>query len=160
MPLDLESRLSGRYASRLVSQFGSWAPVAGDLSLPNVDRAPAPGKWSARQNLAHIARMHEVYEGRIAAILSRDSPTLPPYRAETDEEWPKWSALPAVEIFERARALRSRLIDQVLPLSDLDLARIGQHGRLGSLPLTLWLEFFLAHEAHHLYEIFRLVREP
>jgi DinB superfamily len=160
MPLHLEGKLSGRFASRLASQFGSWALIVGDFALPNVDRAPAPGKWAARQHLAHIARMHEVYARRIDSILSEETSTLPAYRAETDPEWPKWEALPGVEIFDRARALRSRMIDQVRPLSDLDLARIGLHGRLGPLPLSLWLEFFLAHEGHHLYEIFRLVREP
>jgi hypothetical protein len=104
--------------------------------------------------------MHEVYAERIDAILSRNVPTLPPYRAETDPGWPEWEALKAPEIYERARGLRSRMIDQVRPLSDIDLARAGEHGRLGSLPLSLWLEFFLVHEGHHLYQILKLVREP
>jgi len=160
MPMNLEGQLSGRFASRLASQFGSWAPIAGDLSLPKLDRAPAPGKWAARQHLAHISRMHEVYAARIDAILSKDVPSLPAYRAETDPEWPKWDALGAQEVFDRARPLRSRMIDQVRPLSDLDFGRTGEHARLGALPLSIWLEFFLAHEGHHLYEIFKLVREP
>jgi hypothetical protein len=101
-----------------------------------------------------------VYAARIASILSEDVPVLAPYRAETDAEWPKWSSLPAREIFARARPLRSRMIDGLRPLTDLDLARLGQHGKLGPMPLSLWLEFFLVHESHHLYEIFKLVREP
>jgi hypothetical protein len=160
VPLHLEGKLSGRFASRLAFQFGSWAPIVGDLTLPSVDRSPAPGKWAARHHLAHITRIHEIYAERIGTILSTDVPTLSAYRAENDPEWPKWESLPAQEIFDRARALRSRMIDQVRPLSDLDLARIGLHGRLGPLPLSLWLEFFLAHEGHHLYEILKLVRAP
>ena len=104
--------------------------------------------------------MHEVYEKRFVAILSSESPALPAYRAEDDPEWPAWRARSAPEIFERARLLRSRMIDQLLPMSNADFARIGEHGRLGSLPMSMWLEFFLAHEGHHLYQIFRLVREP
>ena len=160
MALDLGGNPAGRLASRLAAQFGSWAPIAGDLDLPALDRAPAAGKWPARQHLAHVARMHEIYAGRIEAILSKDVPALAPYRAESDPEWPSWSALTARQIFERARPLRARLVDLVRPLSDLDLARVGEHGRLGPLPLSLWLEFFLAHESHHLYQVFRLVREP
>src|SRR5258706_426545 len=101
-PMNLEGKLSGRFASRLASQFGSWAPILGDLTLPKLDRAPAPGKWAARQHLAHITRIHEVYAERIGAILSKETPALPAYRAETDPEWPKWDARPAQEIFGRA----------------------------------------------------------
>ena len=160
MVLNLDSTPAGRLGSRLAWQFASWSSIAGDPTLPNLDRAPSPGKWSAREHLAHIARMHEVYERRIGAILSGDGPKLPAYRAENDPEWPKWQGLPAADILERARGLRSRLIDQVRPLTDLDLAKIGVHGKLGPFPLSLWLEFFLVHEGHHLYEILRLVREP
>ncbi|MGH9442661.1 MAG: DinB family protein [Thermoanaerobaculia bacterium] len=160
MALDLKGKLSGRFAARLTSQFGSWVAVAGDLDLPNLERVPAPGKWSARQHLAHLARIHEVYGKRIDSILSEGAPALPAYRAENDPDWPSWDRLPVGEVFERARRLRSRMIDQILPLTDLDLARIGVHGRLGPLPLSLWLEFFLSHEGHHLYEILKLVREP
>lgn len=160
MALDLGDKLSGRFASRLAAQFGAWAPIAGDLDLPKIDRAPASGKWPARLHLAHIARMHEVYAARIDTILSKDVPVLAPYRAEADAEWPKWTALRAPEIFERARLLRSRMIDELRPLTDLDLARVGEHERLGPLALSMWLEFFLVHEGHHLYEILKLVREP
>ncbi len=160
MALDLGDKLSGRFASRLAAQFGAWATVAGDLDLPRLDRVPASGKWPARLHLAHIGRMHEVYRVRIDTILAEDVPALSPYRAEADADWPTWSALRAPEIFERARLLRSRMIDELRPLTDLDLARVGEHGKFGPLPLSQWLEFFLVHEAHHLYQIFQLVREP
>jgi hypothetical protein len=160
MALDLGTNPAGRLASRLAIQFGSWSSIAGDLTLPNLDRSPAPGKWSARQHLAHAGRMHEVYAWRIGAILSAKAPSLPAYRAENDPEWASWEKLPAAEIFERARRLRGAMVDEVRPLTDLDLARTGVHGRLGPLPLSSWIEFFLIHEAHHLYQIFTLVREP
>jgi len=40
-----------------------------------------------------------------------------------------------------------------------DLRRVGHHPRYGMLDVRQWTEFFLLHEAHHLYTIFMLVRE-
>jgi len=60
---------------------------------------------------------------------------------------------------ERFAGRRVGLIEAVRSLSEPDLARIGVHAALGPLALSEWLEFFLVHEAHHLYQIFKLVRE-
>ncbi len=39
-------------------------------------------------------------------------------------------------------------------------ARTGVHPTLGELPIPLWIEFFLLHEAHHLYVVMTLARRP
>ena len=41
-----------------------------------------------------------------------------------------------------------------LPPDKLD--RIGIHPKFGKLTISEWTEFFLLHEAHHLYAIFQL----
>ena len=146
-------------ARRIELQFDSWGAVAGDPASPSLERSPAPGKWSARENLAHIARMHDIYEARIEKILAEDGPRLSPYRAEEDPEWESWRPLPASELLERSGRMRGDLVGRIRDLSKQDLARIGVHTRLGPLPLSLWLHFFLVHEAHHLYLILKLVRE-
>ncbi|HET8734543.1 MAG TPA: DinB family protein [Anaeromyxobacteraceae bacterium] len=146
-------------ARRIELQFDSWGAVAGSPASPALERSPTPGQWSAREHLAHIARMHEIYKARIAKILAEDGARLPPYRAEEDPEWESWRALPAEELLERSRKMRIELVEKVRSLSEPDLARIGVHTRLGPLALSLWLHFFLLHEAHHLYQIFKLVRE-
>jgi DinB superfamily len=43
-------------------------------------------------------------------------------------------------------------------LSPPDFARVGTHSRFGPLSLAAWIEFFLAHEAHHLYTIVKRSR--
>ena len=42
-----------------------------------------------------------------------------------------------------------RLVDS---LDAEDLARSGVHPSLGALAIPDWIEFFLLHEAHHLYQ--------
>ena len=149
---------AGEIAARLDAQFSSWTTILGDLSAPVLDRAPAPDKWSAREHLAHVTRMHGVCAARIRVILARDRPLLPPYRAEKDPTWREWRALPAPELLATAAGRRAALIETVGGLSDTALARVGVHAKLGPLALSEWLEFFLVHEAHHLYTIFKLVR--
>jgi uncharacterized damage-inducible protein DinB len=124
-----------------------------------MDRAPAPGKWSARETLAHLARGHEIFLARLNRMQTEDRPSLERYRAEQDPEWPNWVALPADEVLQRLRSLRLKLIDYFENLPDAALARSGVHSRFGEMTVIQWLEFFLLHEDHHLYSVFQRVRE-
>ena len=36
---------------------------------------------------------------------------------------------------------------------------IGHHPKYGALTLVEWTEFFLLHEAHHLFTLFKLLNE-
>ena len=81
-----------------------------------------------------------------------------PSAAEEDPEWPAWAALSTDEVLERLRALRLELTAAVSALSDQELARTGVHPTLGEMPLELWIEFFLLHEAHHLYVVLKRAR--
>jgi RimJ/RimL family protein N-acetyltransferase len=117
-------------------------------------RSPS-GKWSAHENLAHLGRQQEVFQQRFARILGDDTPALPQYRAEEDPEWPAWAARRPAEVVEQLRGGRVQLLAALAGLTPADLERIGVHSRFGPMPLALWIEFFLDHEAHHLYTVLR-----
>jgi hypothetical protein len=112
---------------------------------------PSSGKWSAHENLAHLARHHAVFLERVGRILSEDSPELGRYSAETDAEWPAWSTLTTTEVLARMTTLRSEIKDLIKNLTDGQSNRIGVHPLFGAMTVRLWIEFFLVHEAHHLY---------
>jgi uncharacterized damage-inducible protein DinB len=119
---------------------------------------PVPGKWSALENLAHLGRYHEIFIERIGRILSEQTPAFSRYRAEEDPQWESWRALAYKETAGRLAALREQLVSRLKSLSDGDYERIGVHSKFGEMSLALWLEFFLVHEAHHLYVVLQLVR--
>lgn len=146
------------YAARLASQFDAWPAVVGDLASPRLERRPAEGKWNAREQLAHVTRMHGVCAARIRVILARDRPTLPPYRVERDTSWERWVQYSVPDLLAVAAGRRVDLMSMVRGLNDAAFDRVGVHAQLGPLPLSEWLEFFLVHEAHHLYAIFKLAR--
>lgn len=114
---------------------------------------PERDQWSAHENLAHLARHHQLMLDRLQRIVAEDKPQLGRYRAEDDPEWPAWAALSTNEVMGQLRALRRKIIEWSERCSDQDLDRIGVHPLFGEMTVAHWLEFFLLHEAHHLYVV-------
>lgn len=150
--------LSPTLRERLRSQLEAVVTILGDASLEALARRPAGGKWSAHENLAHLARHHEVMLERLRLILNEERPQLARYRAEDDPEWERWRALPLDEVLSLLRAQREGIVRLVDSLDEEDLRRVGVHPVLGALDVLEWLEFFLLHEGHHLYQAMLRVR--
>jgi uncharacterized damage-inducible protein DinB len=128
------------------------------VAVEAIVEPPASGKWSANEHLAHLARYHQVFLERIDRILQEKNPALTRYRAEEDPEWEQWRELAYKQVAGDLATLREKLIARLKSLSDSDYERTGVHSKFGEMSLALWLEFFLVHEAHHLYVVFQLVR--
>jgi DinB family protein len=143
---------------RLRSQLEAIVTILAGASPQAPDRRSPTGQWSAHENLAHLARHHEVMLERLRLILNEERPNLPRYRAETDPEWESWRALPLDQILGLLRAQRAEILQLVDTMDDDDLARIGVHPTFGPLSVPEWLEFFLLHEGHHLYMAMLRVR--
>ena len=153
------SRADESQLVRLKTQLASVDVLFAGASPERIDRRPASGKWSARENLAHIGRYHEIFLERLRRILAETSPQFARYRAEEDPGWQEWAPKPFEEVRDHLAALRMELIDRIAGLQAADYARVGIHSAFGEMTLSLWLEFFLVHEAHHLYVILQRVRE-
>jgi len=146
---------------RCETQLQDFLAVAlSNVPLDSLSAKVVPGKWSAHEQLAHLARYHQIFLQRIDRILSEQAPEFPRYRAEEDPEWPAWSSLPAPQLLVRLSSMRAKLMARLRSLSDEDFERTGFHPKFGAMSLSLWLEFFLVHEAHHLYVVLQLVRNP
>jgi hypothetical protein len=144
---------------RLKTQLDSLDAILAGATEAALGRRPAADKWSAREHLAHLARYHETFLERLDRILGEDRPNLSRYRTEDDPGAGPWFALPVAQVIARLRELRARLVERVANLSPEEFRRIGVHPALGDMPVTLWLEFFLVHEGHHLYVILKLARK-
>jgi DinB superfamily len=144
---------------RLTTQLASLRLILADASLIAIDRRPPSGKWSARENIAHVGRYHEIFLVRVRRIVTELAPTFQRYRAEEDPDWPAWASLPVEEIERRLAALRPALIHEIKAIRPGDLSRVGVHSLFGRMSLNLWVEFFLVHEAHHLYIALQRIRE-
>ena len=150
--------LSPSTAARLATQLECLPALLAGRSPESLRKRTRSGKWSVHENLAHLARHHAVVLERVRRVLAEERPSLDRYAAEEDPEWPAWAALPTDEVLDRLRRLRRDLLAAVSALSDDELARTAVHPTLGELPLALWIEFFLLHEAHHLYVVLKRAR--
>ena len=151
----LQSRLH-----RCETQFQDFLSVTlSGVPLETLSTTVVPGKWSAHEQLAHLARYHQIFLQRIDRILTEQAPEFSRYRAEDDPEWPAWTGLPTSQLLVRISSMRAKLMARLRSLSEEDFARTGVHPKFGAMNLSLWLEFFLVHEAHHLYVVLQLVRK-
>ncbi len=138
-------------AGRLASQLESLKLVLGNATPAALKTRPKSGKWSAHENLAHLVQHHHATMGRIRRILAEDSPQLPSYSAEKDPDWPAVSAASTEEILRKLRVARREMIALTTGLSPEQCSRTGIHPAFGPMTVAQWLDFFLIHEAHHLY---------
>jgi hypothetical protein len=138
---------------RLAAQLEVLPSLLGEARPALLTWRPPTGKWSAHENLAHLARHHEILRERLGRILGEERPQLARYRAEEDPEWPRWSALHTDEVLSRMRRLRGEILGRIRELSPAQLARVGVHPLFGEMAIPGWLEFFLLHEAHHRYVV-------
>lgn len=115
-----------------------------------------PDKWSILENLAHLARYQEVFLQRLLLILSEEKPEVGRYKAEDDPGFTAWQALEQGQLMKRLERDRLDLIEFFENLSAAEWERQGIHPVLGALSIRDWLRFFLLHESHHLYTIFKI----
>jgi hypothetical protein len=73
------------------------------------------------------------------------------YSAEQDAGWPAAAERRLPDVLARLRDVRGRLLDWVARLTPDEVGRRGRHPTFGELAVPAWLDFFLLHEAHHLY---------
>jgi len=144
---------------RVTTQLDCLSTLLAGAESTALERKPSPDKWSARENLAHLARYQHVFMERLERIRTERDPQIPRYLAEHDPQWKSWAPRPSSELLEDLRTQRSELVRHIREWTDSDLAKTGIHSRLGRLTAIEWLEFFLLHEAHHLLAIFQRARE-
>lgn len=118
-----------------------------------------PAKWSAAQNVAHLGSYQElVVRVRIPGIVNNTLTSFARFTPDTDESFLAWCTLPVSEMLTRLDATRQDFIELAEDLSPHDLAQTAHHARYGTMNVEQWIEFFLLHEAHHIFTVFRRVR--
>jgi hypothetical protein len=116
---------------------------------------PAPGEWCAKEVLGHLIECERRgFSGRIHIILKSDhSPELEGWdqdavaraRKDCDREWST--------LYHEFSRLRSASVAQVAGLSAADLARRGQHPRVGVLTVADVLHEWVHHDRNHIRQM-------
>jgi len=118
-----------------------------------------PDKWSVFENIAHLAAYQPVFVNRIDRIKREQDPAFERYVAEEDPLFPACVDKRLEELFRILVTDRSTINRKLAGLDDAILRRTGLHPKFGLLTLEQWIEFFLLHEAHHLFTVFKGMQE-
>lgn len=151
--------LSSSILTRLQSQHHSLAEIIDGLPDTELRKAIQTGKWSVFENIVHLATYQHTFIARLKQLLEGNNPSFGRYSAETDPLFHDNCTRPTGEIMQDLLLAREEIIASVTAFSESDLGKTGAHPVFGRLTITDWLHFFLLHEAHHLFTIFKLTSE-
>jgi hypothetical protein len=129
------------------------------LSDEQIRRQVITGKWSVFENIVHLATYQHEFMQRLQRILLKENPQFDRYIAESDPLFHDNCSRSTREIMQDMITTRREIIAKTLSLKDNDVMRAGSHPVFGNLNILQWLNFFLLHEAHHLFTIFKLGAE-
>jgi hypothetical protein len=151
--------LSASIGVRLMHQHETIRELIGNLPVADLQRCIHPGKWSAFENIAHLAAYQHVFIIRLDRIGQGSSPAFDRYVAENDPLFPGFLNMSLTALLDDIDDRRALIFSMLEDGGEALLAKTGLHPRYGLLTGMEWTEFFLLHEAHHLFTIFLLVRD-
>ena len=117
------------------------------------DWRPAPGEWSAREVVHHLADSETISGIRLRRLLIEENPVIQGYdeadyaRRFRYQERP-WD--PALRAFEAARATTAQLLES---MTDTDWRRTGTHTESGPYSTEGWLRVYAEHAHIHANQI-------
>jgi hypothetical protein len=119
-----------------------------------LDARPAPGKWSAREIVHHLADSEMTSAVRLRLLVAEENAAIRAYDEKTfatrlHYDRPIASSLLA---FQAARSATGDLLDR---MTDADFAKKGTHPEHGSYGVDRWLEIYAEHAHKHADQIRR-----
>jgi hypothetical protein len=124
-----------------------------NVTKPEVDYVPGPGRWTIRQVMAHLTDSEMVGADRFRRVIAEDNPTLVGYDEKLWSEkldYRRRNPLEDLEVFRRVRAMNWRLLD---PLPGAAFERAGVHSERGRVTLLDLLQTYAEHAEAHARQI-------
>ncbi|MDE3166153.1 MAG: DinB family protein [Acidobacteriota bacterium] len=113
----------------------------------------APGKWSVRQILAHLADTELVMAVRIRLVAAEENPPLTPFDQDAWARNLDYSKRKPKQSLETMRRLRAESYEQIKDLPEAAFARQGMHTERGPLTLGRIVELCANHVESHARQI-------
>jgi hypothetical protein len=128
--------------------------LAGSIGPERLLEPPAPGKWSARDILCHLADCEIAFAFRLRQTLAEDSHVIQPF---DQEKWAApYAAFPAADALSAFAALRRwnlALIGASLPThADKSVT----HPERGAITFSTIVETMAGHDLNHLAQLERI----
>ena len=112
------------------------------------ERSHAPGKWTARQVLAHLAHLEMVWSTRLRFALAQDDYMIQPF--DQDDWMRAETAPPALVSLDAYLALRAMNLSLLRGLTGIQRRRKGRHPDWGLVDVDWLVAWCAGHERNHL----------
>lgn len=123
------------------------------LNAEQADQPVAPGKWSPREIVAHLADCEVVFAFRLRQTLAEEHPVLQPFDQDRwAERYAAYDLASALALFEATRVWNLRLIEAA---TAEDKARVVTHPERGTMTFQTIVETMAGHDRNHLLQIER-----
>ena len=155
----MQIQMPSNISTRLHYQHKSLIDLIEGLSDEQVRRQIIPGKWSIFENIVHLQTYQHIFIARVKQILDGDNPTFPRYSAEADPMYLDNCSLSTREVLQDLITTRKDMTSGMVQFPHEDLIKTAVHPAFGKMNLLEWMNFFLLHEAHHLFTVFKLAAE-
>ena len=146
------SHLGGRDPQQVIAATASQlASAIRTLGPERADQPPAPGKWSVREIICHLADCEIVFAYRLRQALAEDHHIIQPF---DQDKWAKvyaaYDALSALAVFSSVRRWNIALIGSLKPET---FAKRLTHPERGEMPYKELVETMAGHDINHLRQI-------
>ena len=118
-----------------------------------LDRRPAPGEWTAREIVHHLADCETNSYIRLRRLFAEDTPVIVGYDQDgwaRELHYGRRPIGPSLAVFEAVRAASTELLAVV---DDAAFERAGTHDEHGTYSVATWLELYAAHAHDHADQI-------
>ena len=125
-------------------------------SAAEIVRPEAPGKWSVRHVVAHLADSELVWGWRLRLILAQDRPAIGGYDQDRWAARLGYDELDARQALEPFTVLRAGNLRLLRRASAEDLQRVGIHAERGEESVAHLMRLYAGHDLLHLRQIDRI----
>jgi hypothetical protein len=125
------------------------------IGVEKSTKAPAPGKWSAAEIVAHLADCELVFAFRLRQTLAEDGPVIQPF--DQDRWAATYAGIAASDALTTFAAMRNWnlvLIRKSLPAA---AGRTVTHPERGTMTFKTIVETMAGHDLNHLGQLKRIV---
>jgi DinB superfamily len=121
------------------------------IGLIRAEQPAAPGKWSAREILCHLADGETVFAFRLRQSLAEDHHVIQPFDQEKwAEQYRAFDVKTALAVFTSVRNWNVALIRSVIPGA---LAKPLTHPERGAMTFQVLIETMAGHDLNHIHQI-------
>jgi len=138
---------------------GKLARAIRGLTRAQLRKAPAPGKWSVCEILAHLAEAEIVIAWRLRSMISSSGAPIQAYDQNAWAANQGYSRMDASRSLETFRVLRAFNLALLKSLKPETLERYGMHSERGKETVAHTARMMAGHDLNHLGQVERIRRE-